>query len=125
VETGLRDLCRQLLVKVVANEIDSGFIFLEVAWRAYLSADGAHGYAALSKAEAIYAQARELADGSEGWGGEKWPPQVASRLGQLRTAIDSLVLVGGAVFELAAGIRSSLPDCKEGWRTKTSSKYVS
>ena len=86
-ETGLRDITQKLLAGLIENEINSAFIFVAVARTAYRAAQFCDGNAALSKAEAIYAQASELARDSCGEG----QPAIADRLRELQLAIDALM----------------------------------
>jgi hypothetical protein len=86
-DTGLRQITQKLLVALVENEINSAFIFVAVARTAYLASKFSDGNAALSKAEAIYAQASELAHDSCG----EAQQAIADRLCELRLAIDSLI----------------------------------
>ncbi len=86
-DMGLRQITQRLLVGLVENEINSAFIFVAVARTAYLAAKFSDGNAALSKAEAIYAQARELARDSCG----ESQQAIADRLSELRLAIDALM----------------------------------
>ena len=85
-ETGLRDVTQKLLAALIDNEINSAFIFVAVAKTAYRAAQFSDGNSALSKAEAIYAQASELARDS--CGNEQ--PAIADRLRELRQAVDAL-----------------------------------
>ena len=79
-----RGMASELLRKLVESEINAGFIFVDVARGDYKAAKFPEGNAALSKAEAIYAQASELAR-------EVSIKATADRLRELRSAIDILM----------------------------------
>jgi hypothetical protein len=85
--SSLRDITQKLLVGLIENEINSAFIFVAVARSGYRAAKFSDGNAALSKAEAIYAQASELA--RDGCGAAE--EAIADRLRELRLAIDCLM----------------------------------
>jgi hypothetical protein len=85
--TGLRQITQKLLVGLIENEINSAFIFVAVARSAFLAAKFSDGNLALSKAEVIYTQARELARDSCGDSQQA----IADHLGELRLAIDGLI----------------------------------
>ena len=85
--SGLRQITQKLLVGLIENEINSAFIFAAVARTAFLAAKFSDGNAALSKAEAIYAQASELAH--DGCGEAQ--QAIADHLRELRLTIDGLM----------------------------------
>ncbi len=82
-----RSLPQQLLARLIESEINSALIFVAVARNAYRAAKFSDASAALSKAEAIYAQASELAHDS----GAVNSQATADRLRELRSAIDHLM----------------------------------
>jgi hypothetical protein len=86
-DTGLRQITQRLLVALIENEINSAFIFVAVARTAFLASKFSDGNTALSKAEAIYAQASELAHDSCG----EAQQSIADRLRELRLTIDGLM----------------------------------
>lgn len=83
----LRQVTQGLLVALVVNEINSALIFVAVARSAFSNGRESEGHSALSKAEAIYAQATELARDSCGDKQEA----IADSLRELRLAIDALI----------------------------------
>lgn len=85
--TGLRQITQKLLVGLIENEINSALIFVAVARSAFLAAKFSDGNLALSKAEVIYTQARELARDNCGDSQQA----IADRLRELRMAIDGLI----------------------------------
>jgi hypothetical protein len=86
-DRGLRQVTQKLLVALIENEVNSALIFVAVARAAYLATKFGDGNAALSKAEAICAQASELA--RDGCGDAH--QMIADRLRELRLAIDATV----------------------------------
>ena len=86
-DSGLRQITQKLLVGLIENEINSAFIFVAVAKTAYSASTFSDGNSALSKAEAIYAQAKELAQDSCG----DHQQAIADRLRELRLAIDAIM----------------------------------
>jgi len=87
-DTGLRQITQKLLVGLIENEINSAFIFVAVARTAYSVSKFSDGNSALSKAEAIYAQANELAQDSCG----DHQQAIADHLRELRLAIDAIMV---------------------------------
>ena len=85
--SGLRQITQKLLAGLIENEINSAFLFVAVARTAYLAINISDGNSALSKAEAIYGQACELARDSCG----ESQQAIADRLRELRLAIDALI----------------------------------
>jgi len=79
-------LTHRLLARLIENEINSALLFVAVARNAYDAAQFSEGDASLSKAEAIYAQASELAQDI----GMENKQATADHLRELRLAIDSL-----------------------------------
>lgn len=86
-DTGLRQITQKLLAALIENEINSAFIFVAVARTAFLASKFSDGNSALSKAEAIYAQASELAQ--DGCGEAQ--QAITDHLRELRLAIDGLI----------------------------------
>lgn len=86
-DSGLRQITQKLLVGLIESEINSAFIFVAVARTAFLAAKFSDGNDALSKAEAIYAQASELARDNCGLAQQA----IADHLRELRLAIDHLI----------------------------------
>jgi hypothetical protein len=82
-----KSLPQQLLARLIESEINSALIFVAVARTAYRAAKFSDASAALSKAEAIYAQASELAHDS----GAVNIQATADHLRELRSAIDYLM----------------------------------
>jgi flagellin-specific chaperone FliS len=78
---------QKLLVALIENEINAAFIFVAVARTAYRAAHFSDGNEALSKAEAIYVQASELARDSN----EETKQAIADRFRELRQALDGLM----------------------------------
>ena len=85
--SGLRQITQKLLVGLIENEINAAFIFVAVARTAYSAINFPEGDSALSKAEAIYVQASELAHETCG----EAQLAFADRLRELRQAIDGVM----------------------------------
>lgn len=83
---GLREITQKLLAGLIENEINAAFIFLAVARESNSALNFSEGNSALSKAEAIYVQASELARDASG----EAQLAFADRLRELRLAIDGL-----------------------------------
>jgi hypothetical protein len=79
----------ELLLKVIENEIASGMMFVAVAKSAYRASTFSDGSLALSKAEAIYLHAANLAHGLTPQESEA----VERKLQQLRSSIECLMRV--------------------------------
>lgn len=86
--SNLREVAERLLRGLIENEINSALIFVAVARTAFRAAEFSDGNAALSKAEAIYAQAKELAHDSS----PASQQAIADSLRELRRSIDDLLL---------------------------------
>jgi hypothetical protein len=82
----LQNITRELMLRLIENETNSAFIFAATARTAYRAAEFSEGNAALSKAEAIYVQASELARD----GGVERDQATAERISELRAVIDVL-----------------------------------
>jgi len=80
-----REITKELVERLIENEIDAAFFFLDVARNDFRAETFSDGDAALSKAEAIYLQASELA--REGSGGNS-NQAIADSLRELRSTID-------------------------------------
>lgn len=81
------ELSRMLQLRLVENEIDFGFMFVAVAKSAYRAAKFSDGSSALSKAEAVHVQARDLSDGL----GRQELASAELKMRELQSAIDRLM----------------------------------
>ena len=76
-------VAHEMIVRLIESEINAAYIFVNVAENCYRCGNLLEGTAALSKAEAIYAQASTLAQ-------DNGTQATADSLRELRRAIDGL-----------------------------------
>ena len=86
-ELEAQNIPREYLLKMIENEINSGFVFVAVARKAYADAKFSEANAALAKAEALHSEASDIAQGSQ----VAQIRAVTHQLSELRAAIDWLL----------------------------------
>jgi hypothetical protein len=86
-ELETQNIPREYLLKMIENEINSGFVFVAVARKAYADAKFPEANAALTKAEELHSQASDIAQGSQA----AQIRAVTHQLSELRAAIDWLL----------------------------------
>ncbi len=86
-ELETQNIPREYLLKMIENEINTGFVFVAAARKAYANAKFSEANAALAKAEALHSQASDIAHGSQ----VQQIRAVTHQLSELRAAIDWLL----------------------------------